>query len=60
MSRDVAMVVASIVIIGWGLGSWWIPVCWILLVGAAVAIANARWAGVLRRRRGNRNLMEFG
>jgi hypothetical protein len=60
MLRDVAMVVASIAVIGWGLGSWWIPVCWIALVCAAVAAANTDWDFVHRRRRGGRDLMELG
>jgi hypothetical protein len=50
MLRDLAMVVIAIAVIGWNLGSWWIPATWIALICVAVAFANVRWKGVLRRR----------
>jgi hypothetical protein len=40
MSKDVAMVVVAIAVIGWGLGSWLIPVSWIALVGVAVLLGR--------------------
>jgi hypothetical protein len=49
MSKDVAMVVVAIAVIGWGLGSWLIPVSWIALVGVAVLLGRVRWEGLLRR-----------
>lgn len=49
MSKDVAMVVVAIAVIGWGLGSWLIPVSWIALVGVAVLLGRVRWEGLLGR-----------
>jgi hypothetical protein len=49
MLNDVAMVVVAIAVIGWGLGSWLIPVSWIALVGMAVLLGRVRWEGLLRR-----------
>ena len=46
--RDLAMVIAAIAVIGWNLGSWWIPVSGIALVCMVVAIANGRRDPVLR------------
>lgn len=51
MFRDLAMVVLAIAVIGWNLGSWWIPASWIALVCVAVALANVRWDVALRRLR---------
>ena len=51
MLRDLAMVVLAIAVIGWNLGSWWIPAAWIALVCVAVALANVRRDVALRRLR---------
>lgn len=51
MFRDLAMVVLAIAVIGWNLGSWWIPASWIALVCVAVTLANVRRDVALRRLR---------
>jgi hypothetical protein len=49
MLKDIAMVVVAIAVIGWGLGSWLIPLSWIGLVGVAVLRGRVRSEGLLRR-----------
>jgi hypothetical protein len=59
MLKDLAMVIAAIAVIGWNLGSWWIPVGGIALVCIAVAFANGRREPALRRPQRSRGLMEL-